>query len=195
VARGRCASGHAHQGSSPRWVSLVEAGYRYRGTTTACRVSKEDRPPPAASFTRTALLNTTFPQSSVPVRVADGSPCSWWHPAVAACTGSHHALHSTPTFGPAVSVSTIDRTVARNTERSLALGQEPRQAARVRNRKFLSLPQDEGPPGRSPCGTSPMGAENPALYLIALSGGRILSAASIAGGCRSQRFGPLLETE
>jgi hypothetical protein len=28
-----------------------------------------------------------------------------------------------------------------------------------------------------------------------ISGGRILSTASITGGCRSQRFGPLLETE
>ena len=28
-----------------------------------------------------------------------------------------------------------------------------------------------------------------------ISGGRIPSTASIAGGCRSQRFGPLLETE
>jgi hypothetical protein len=59
-----------------------------------------------------ALLGAALPQSSVPVRVADGLPSLWWHPAAAAAAGSHHALHNTLAFGPATSVKTIDRTVA-----------------------------------------------------------------------------------
>ena len=44
-----------------------------------------------------------------------------------AVAGAHHALHSMLAFDPAISVTTIDRTVARSTGRSSTRGQDPRQ--------------------------------------------------------------------
>jgi hypothetical protein len=101
-------------------------------------VSGEDRPRRASSFTRMAVISTTFQQSSMPVRVADGPASSWWHP-VAAWAGSHHALHHTPAFGAATTVSTIDRTVARKHGTLLTLRQERSQGAPSQNHKSLGL--------------------------------------------------------
>jgi len=41
---------------------------------------------------------------------------AWWSHAVSAAgIGSHHAQHSGAVFGPMTSVSTMERTAARNT--------------------------------------------------------------------------------
>jgi hypothetical protein len=119
VARGRCARGHVHPGVPRGWASLEERARWRPGTMTAGCRSEDGAPRRVSSLMTTTLGSTESPQPSVPVRVVGGLPCWWWHFVAPAVAGAHHALHSTLAFGPAISVTMIDRTVARNTERPL----------------------------------------------------------------------------
>ena len=120
--------------------------------------------PRRVSSLTTTPLGTALPQLSVPVSVADGVPSVWWHPVAAAAAGSHHALHSMLAFGPATSVKTIDRTIARNTERSLTPGQDSRPGLTTSMCRFTEgFAKWRGPQAARPCGIPPIGAENPAV--------------------------------
>lgn len=101
--------------------------------------------------------------SSVPRRgvlVAFG--CSHW-PAEAA-SGWHQTAHSSEALGPTASVSTIDRTTARNT--LLLISRKGKSRARCDRGKGLEIARFPGGVALllgPVCGISPMGAEKLAL--------------------------------
>ena len=102
----------AVQSGRPRAVTRANWSGK---TACSCLVSGTEMPCGTSSFTKAACSMTSAHLSS-PATPGDAAEAWRWHP-VAAC-GTHQVLQRSETSGPTVSVSTIDKTAARNTRSS-----------------------------------------------------------------------------